>query len=111
MPTPVFTWFPDASVEVAHEPKVSIAKFGDGYEQRTALGLNTDLQKWSVTFTGLRAEIDPIDDFLRARGAVEAFTWNTPDEEELKFICRSWTKRRERGVKVTLTATFEQVPE
>lgn len=109
--TATFTWFPDASNELEIEPRVLSAKFGDGYEQRTQVGLNPILEKWSLTFTGLPAEIKAIDDFLRALGGAQSFIWKNPNEVEGRFICRSWKSKRERGVKVGLTCTFEQVPE
>lgn len=111
MPTPIFTWFPDASHEKQAEPKVRVAKFGDGYEQRSPAGLTPLLPTWSMTFTGGRAEIDAIDDFLTARNAVESFTWKNPDEEEGLYVCRKWQKRREHGVRVTLSCEFEKVIE
>lgn len=112
MPTVLtFDWFPDASIEVSHDPKVTIAKFGDGYEQRMSLGLNADLQKWSLNFSGNRTRIDAIDQFLRARKGAESFTWVNPDSETIKVVCRSWKKKRERAALVSISCTFEQVPE
>lgn len=111
MPAPVFTWFPDASHEKASEPKVHVAKFGDGYEQRSPVGITPILPVWSLSFTGGRTEIDAIDAFLTARRAVESFLWKNPDEETGLYVCRKWKKRREHGVKVTLTCEFERVVE
>lgn len=105
----VFTWFPDASVSVETEPVVRAAKFGDGYEQRVPDGINTMPEKWDLTFTGTREEIDPIAAFLRTHKGSLAFDWTTPDEMTGRFICRSWRKTRERGVKVGLSFTLEQV--
>lgn len=87
------------------------AKFGDGYEQRSSIGLNPILPTWSLTFTGLRKEIDPIDVFLEARGGAESFQWKTPDEEGGLYVCRKWTKKREHGSKVTLQCELEKVSE
>jgi phage-related protein len=106
---PVFTWFPDASVSVETEPVVRTARFGDGYEQRVPEGINTMPEKWDLTFTGTRAEIDPIAVFLREHKGSVAFDWTTPDEVTGRFICRKWSKSRERGVKVTMSFTLEQV--
>lgn len=111
MPTPIFTWFPDASHEKQVEPKVRVAKFGDGYEQRSAVNITPVLPTWSVSFTGSRAEIDAIDAFLLARNGVESFEWKNPDEETGLYVCRKWQKRREHGVKVTLTCDLERVVE
>lgn len=104
-----FTWFPDASFQKRVDPKVRLARFGDGYEQRIRDGINTMPQKWSLTFTGSRNEIDPIDAFLTEHGGADYFLWTTPDQVQGKYVCRSWTKKRERSVKVSIDAEFEQV--
>lgn len=109
MPTPVFTWFPVANLRKKVTPNVTASKFGDGYEQRVARGLNTTPETWSVEFEGAMSDIAPIEAFLRARNAVEAFEWKTPDGDTLKFICRTWDKARVRGVLHTLSCDFEQV--
>lgn len=104
-----FTWFPDASVRMQVEPKVASANFGDGYEQRAPMGINTMPQTWSLTFTGSVDQIGQIESFLRERMGAYAFDWTTPDGEPGRYVCRRWGKSRERGVKVSLTADFEQV--
>lgn len=105
----VFTWFPDAEVSLSVEPKVEGARFGDGYEQRVGAGINNDPETWSLSFTGNRAEIDPIEQFLRNHNGYIAFDWKTPDEVTGRFICRKWRKTRSHGTKVIVTADFEQV--
>jgi len=105
----IFTWYPDAGHSREMEPRAMGSRFGDGYEQRTADGINTQLGVWVLTFTGGRAEADAIDSFLKARGGVEHFTWTNPDEETGLYLCRKWTKRRERSVKTTISCQFEQV--
>lgn len=106
-----FTWFPNADHTKNVEPRITETSFGDAYKQRASIGLNPVLPTWDLHFTGIPADINPIDEFLRERRGVEAFEWKTPEEETGKFICKSWKKQRTHGVKVDLTATFEQVPE
>ena len=38
-------------MQLDNEPRVRAVKFGDGYEQRIASGINNDPQKWSFAFT------------------------------------------------------------
>jgi phage-related protein len=103
-----FTWLPTASHSKSIEPEVLVAKFGDGYEQRVARGINNIKDRWTLTFTGNRLAIDPVDAFLTARGGVEAFTWKNPDEVTALYLCRKWTKSRERAAKVTISCEFER---
>ncbi len=108
MPTPVFTWFPDAETQESIEPKVNLTKFGDGYEQRTSVGINNKPAKWSMKFTRGPEEALAIRTFLSARGGVEAFEWTNPFEELGKYVCRKWSLSRSAGT-VTVTCEFEQV--
>ncbi|EDD0812844.1 hypothetical protein GAU81_23185 [Salmonella enterica] len=43
-----FHWKVDPDMGVDSEPQVSVVRFGDGYEQRRASGINNDLKKYSV---------------------------------------------------------------
>lgn len=104
-----FTWFPDASISKDVEPRVASARFGDGYEQRVPLGINTQIDKWQLTFTGNRERIDPIEAFIAAQGGYLAFDWKNPDEQTGRYVCRSWKKQRQDSQKVILTCEFERV--
>ena len=82
-------------MQLENAPKVRAVKFGDGYEQRVADGINNDPQKWTMAFTRRSGtDVDGVYDFMKARGAVESFEW-TPRGESTprKFICRKWTRR------------------
>jgi phage-related protein len=104
-----FSWFPDASVQKSVEPRVRVAKFGDGYEQRVRDGINTAPEKWSLTFTGGAEEVNAIDAFLKLAGGADYFYWTTPQGMAGKFVCRSWKFARERGSKSSISCDFEQV--
>ena len=63
--TQTFDWEVTTDSSGGGEFTVSSAGFGDGYEQSVPLGLNNDLQKWSVTFTGTEDEAQEVLDFIR----------------------------------------------
>ena len=51
MPEPeVFNWIPREGMETTRKPSVITVKFGDGYEQRRAGGLNADLKTFKPVF-------------------------------------------------------------
>lgn len=106
-----FTYVPDYSAQVASEPRVDKVSFGDGYESRQSPGLNTDLEKWSVQFKTSPTTANTIFTWLRARKAVEAFNWTTPDGNALVFVCDSVTKSIDSIGWQTVNAVFRQVPE
>lgn len=76
-----FTWTPSIASSVALQPRIRSVRFGDGYEQRAADGINPLLAKWTVTFENRsEAEANQIMAFLAARGGVESFDWLAPGD-------------------------------
>ena len=96
---------------MTRQPRVRSVKFGDGYEQRAADGLNSDMRKYSLNFTGRSsAESTAILSFLEAQGGVTSFDYTHPGDSSRKFICRSW-KATDTGYNVkSVSSEFEQVP-
>lgn len=108
MPRQLFTWRPCWESEKTMKPEVTVTKFGDGYEARQASGLNFQKEVWSLKFEGSDALIDAIDNFLKARGAVEAFDWDNPKGVRLVFVCDEWRVVRKQGYR-ELSCEFRQV--
>ena len=73
------------------------AKFGDGYEQRIADGINVLNETYSLTFRNrTKEEIDDIVAFLDTKQNVTKFTLTLPDSNNT-------TRSGERDVKVVST--------
>lgn len=115
-----FLVVPYDGASIHRTPKVRVARFGDGYEQRAAYGINNNRQRWNLTFdkkkgnldpTAAATEIESIDAFLVSRGGAEAFNWIPPGQTSaLKFVCRQHSRRLDNYVVVqSITATFEEV--
>lgn len=105
-----FTATPDFSAQVTKSPRVRSVRFGDGYEQRLAYGLNTQPQSWDLTFAmRTDTEAGEIDAFLSARNGVESFDWTPPNGSAGKYICREWRRTLDRANLNTVSARFEQV--
>ncbi|TGN96127.1 phage tail protein [Burkholderia sp. USMB20] len=108
--TPVFTWAPTVSNSTGTvTATVDSAKFGDGYQQRTAPGLNNMASSFSLQWVGDESKIRAIRSFLRDRGGWQSFTW-TPvlwDAPGL-FYCETWSEPTKDGRVFTITATFQQ---
>lgn len=109
MSKPVFTWTPDLGASQTITPSVQQTKFGDGYELRVPVGINSTPKSWSVTFSKGPAEAMAILDFLEARGGREAFTWTDPFDRAGTYVCREWTGGQAMFGVYQVTATFEQV--
>lgn len=105
----VFRWKSGYDASKAVTPVVKVIKFGDGYEQRQASGINRQPRKFLLTFKRETVEIDAIEAFLSARGAIDAFSYSHPGQSAGVFVCREWTRTNiARGIS-ELSAAFEEV--
>jgi phage-related protein len=106
---PTFTWVPTYDATKTITPTVKVIKFGDGYEQRQGTGINRQPRKLALTFKRLKAEIEAIDAFLKARGAIESFDYTHSGQSTGKYVCREWVRTNiAKGVD-GLSMTFDEV--
>lgn len=104
-----FKWRPETAYQVSHEPKVKVAKFGNGYEQRVKDGINNQLKTYQLSFIKHADIGKQINEFLKARGAVESFLWLTSDDNsKRKFVCRGWQVTPRTSV-WQIDCSFEEV--
>ncbi len=108
---------PDKNMSAQSQPKVRITDFGDGYQQRTAAGINNLDQSYSVSFSNrTKEEIDDIVAFFVSKGGVTNFTFTIPDsnnsgETAIKVIYMSWTQIYKVGDFYNCSASFKRVYE
>lgn len=110
-------WVPDVPTDRADTWRLKVAKFGDGYSQRTLDGINPLDKQWSVSFVNRTAEcINEMVDYLESQKAA-AFNYLEQQTGIMyRVFCDSWSVnwavRRSKGhgnppVYIgTLTATF-----
>ena len=71
---------PDKMMTSSSTPSILLAKFGDGYEQRIAAGINNLVQEYSVSFDNrTKEEIDDITAFFTDKAGVTKFDFTIPD--------------------------------
>lgn len=104
-----FTWKPAMGAKCTTKPVLLNPKFGDGYELIVEDGINNMPRSWSVSFSKLEAEIDDIENFLRATRGASAFTWKPPSGVVGTFICESWERGIDGPFVHTLSGTFREV--
>lgn len=111
MTAPVFTWNVAYGTAMDIKPRVLSVKYGDGYEQRTADGINYELENWSVTVhsTGESGGVSAVESFLRTQAGVTAFQWATPHGRTALFVCRNWRREVLGPGTSRITGTFEEV--
>ncbi|WP_407861201.1 phage tail protein [Escherichia coli] len=105
-----FHWSPREGMKMASKPSVVTVRYGDGYSQRRAAGLNAQLKTWSPVFRvqGER-EIRALNDFLDAHAGYRAFLWRPPLVNRLvRVICPEWDVSNLGGY-TDFSCRFEQV--
>ena len=71
---------PDKTLARNQSPRVRIQKFGDGYEQRLAEGINNIVDNFTLSFINrVKAEADDIIAFFETKAGVTAFDFTYPD--------------------------------
>jgi phage-related protein len=112
------TVIPDKTMNTSNTPRVHIAKFGDGYEQRIGNGINNLEQEYSVAFTTrAKADIDDIVAFFETKAGVTSFDFVVPDSNEsgnelsVKVVCSEWNQTWVNDNFYSLNATFRRVYE
>lgn len=68
--------------------RVLSAQFGDGYSQRSADGINSNVDKWELEYIWLsKTDSQVVKNFLYAIGGYDYFTWIPKNESvSKKFV-------------------------
>jgi len=88
--------------------RVRKSQFGNGYKQTVGDGPNNKEQSFPITFTGSKATILKIMEFLDSHAGAKAFKWTTPLGEVGLFTCEKAVPTPLGGGQFKITATFEQ---
>jgi len=85
-------WAPDWPVAMDREPRMRVAKFGDGYEQRTIDGLNPMMTTWKLTWSMRPHDVlVEMEDYLTERWGA-AFPFLDPHSGTLvNVFCDKWS--------------------
>ncbi len=106
--TDTFTWKAHNTLSGGGEFMEAEAKLGDGYVQSVALGLNPDVQKWSITVSGFKTEVQAALDFIRAH-AGSPFYWTPPLGVKGLYKCKTYKPDASEGAGYyKLNLEFEQ---
>ncbi len=101
---------PDIGAGLEEVANLNIAKFGDGYSQRTPKGINfissTIPARWGMLNKNDR---DKIIRFFRNKGGYVAFWYGLPGEILRKYVCQKWSSAEKAMDLWEVSATFEQV--
>ena len=111
LPLPAVAQHPTLGSSVEVEPRVLVAQFGDGYNQRTADGINNVLHKANLSWEHLtRTEATALMSFFRERAGWKPISWQMPgDSETRKWLCVRYGRTYVDANLDTVTAQFQEV--
>jgi phage-related protein len=108
---------PDKQLGRTSAPRVKLANFGDGYEQRLQDGINSVVESYSLSFvTRTKAEIDDIVAFFDTKRGVVSFNFTIPDsnaggEKTIRVVCDNYSQTYDYDEYYSCTANFRRVYE
>lgn len=109
---------PDRQMQVTSTPRVLVARFGDGYEQRLQDGINYLAEEFKITINNrAKAEIDDIIAFFVTKGGVTAFDFTYWDsngggnETTIKVVASNWDRVYNNDIGYSCSVTFKRVYE
>lgn len=105
----IFKWAPLIEPSTPRKPRVRVAQFGDGYEQRQKDGINNDLRTHSLKWAGRDSLINEIESFLEDRAGVESFYYIHKKGEKRLYKCSEWTRVDIDYQSAEISATFKEV--
>ena len=104
-----FDWCVMIGPQGTVEQTVLEASFGDGYVQRSGVGINNEKQSWPIAIRGDGATIGAVRDFLRDHAGWKSFFWTPPLGVAGLYAAPEGYQITAHGAdRYTLNATFVQ---
>ena len=104
-----FTWCNDLDGNSQTSSfKVLQSSFGDGYAQRTSVGINNRSSTWTYKKTGKKALILEIKAFFDAHKGADSFLWDSPLDGEVRVVAGDYTPVSLGGDIWSISTTFTQ---
>ena len=88
--------------------KVLQSGFGDGYTQRTSVGINNKSGTWSYKKTGKKALIMEIKTFFDSHKGADSFLWDSPLDGEVRVVAGDYMPVCLGGEVWSISTTFTQ---
>jgi phage-related protein len=107
--TQVFEWDPLTEPTGDVDFAVVQAKFGDGYTQTAAEGINNRSESWPLTFRGTKEYIGAIRSFLDWHGGYKSFFYTPPGGDPGLYMAPKYSPVVHAGERYDITVTFQQV--
>ncbi len=103
-----FNWSPRVNPRGQVRLRTLEAKFGDGYTQTAADGINSKVQSWPLEFVGTEQKIGEIAAFLDRHGGFRSFLWTPPLGGEGRYRATEYDPVALGAGLFSLSVTFQQ---
>lgn len=104
-----FTWCNDLDGNSqTNSFKVLQSNFGDGYTQRTSVGINNKSGTWAYKRTETKEVIMEIKAFFDAHKGSDSFLWDSPLDGEVRVVASDYTPICLGGLVWSISTTFTQ---
>ncbi len=105
----IFNWPVKPGMKTDFSPRTKSVQFGDGYEQRKPDGLNSHLEKYSVSLSLRPEKAKQALVFLRRHRGVKSFLFQpTKSEPAVVVVCKKWSSDL-GSTRTSISAEFEEV--
>lgn len=85
-------WRPSVPYGIKSEPRLNVAQFGDGYQQRIIDGLNATKRTWSLQFNGRHVDIlNAMDDYLTNMKGSQFPFYDPVSQRVFQVFCDDWS--------------------
>lgn len=88
--------------------KVLQSNFGDGYTQRTSVGINNRSSTWAYKKTGKKVLILEIKAFFDDHKGSDSFLWDSPLDGEVRVVAGDYMPVSLGGDVWSISTTFTQ---
>lgn len=92
------------------DQKFLVSEYGDGYEQRVAIGVNSMFMTWNIQWNMLSlADRNTLIAFWNRHGRVNSFQWTPPNETLGTYVFSSALNEGNVGVRYNISIQLKQV--
>lgn len=90
---------------------IIVSRYGDGYEQRAAMGVNSMATRWTISTNYMNKDTrDTFKAWYNSVGRVKSFTWTPPQEDTpMKFVFDTGLNEGSNANYFTFSFTLRQV--
>ena len=101
-----FKWLVERAISPTVDYRTVTVRFGDGYVQESADGINTKVEEYDVRINAYTKEAKEIQEFFDRHKGIKAFFWTPPLGKLGLYRCKNATPTPQGGGLYVFTGKF-----